>query len=255
MGNGDLAAAWEYHQRTKHSIQSLRANRHQLDWEIQPLPYKIYPDLAPIDLPRTWRTPATPALAAIAGDAAVAPRVPAVAEVARLLLLAAGITRKSVYASGQEMYFRAAACTGALYHIDLYLVCGELPGLAAGVYHFGPHDFALRLLRRMLDDESETPGHVQLLVARQLRLLVRATELLEARASQDEVADATGARGFPLTKLMRQARATHRGAAEAALRAAEASDTAVKTGKLTDVLAVELLVVQLSALAPRHARR
>ncbi len=46
-----------------------------------------------------------------------------------------------------EMQFRAAACTGALYHIDLYVVCGDLPGLPAGVYHFGVHDFALRRLR------------------------------------------------------------------------------------------------------------
>ena len=51
------------------------------------------------------------------------------------------------YPGGQVMHFRAAACTGALYHIDVYLVCGDLPGLAAGVYHFGPHDFALRRLR------------------------------------------------------------------------------------------------------------
>jgi hypothetical protein len=54
---------------------------------------------------------------------------------------------------------------------------------------------------------------------------------------------------------MRQARATHRPAAEAALRAAEVADTSVKTGKLADVLALELLVVRLSALTPRHARR
>ena len=46
------------------------------------------------------------------------------------------------------MLFRAAACTGALYHIELYLVCGDLPGLEAGVYHYAPHDSALRLLRR-----------------------------------------------------------------------------------------------------------
>jgi SagB-type dehydrogenase family enzyme len=149
VGNGDLAAAWEYHQRTRHSIQSLRANRHQLAWEIQPLPYKIYTDLAPIPLPREWRTPPLPALTAIADGTRgpMASRTPSLDQLARLLLLAAGITRKSVYANGQEMYFRAAACTGALYHIDLYLVCGELPGLEAGVYHFGPHDFALRRLR------------------------------------------------------------------------------------------------------------
>ena len=114
---------------------------------------------------------------------------------------------------------------------------------------------ALRLLRRMLEDGSETPGHIQILVARQLRLLVRATELLEGRASQDDVAAATNVRGFPLTKLMRQARATHRGAAEAALRAVETTDHAIKTGRLADELALELLVTRLAALAPRHARR
>jgi SagB-type dehydrogenase family enzyme len=46
------------------------------------------------------------------------------------------------------MLFRAAACTGALYHIDLYLACGALDDLEAGVYHFSPHDFALRRLRQ-----------------------------------------------------------------------------------------------------------
>ncbi len=113
---------------------------------------------------------------------------------------------------------------------------------------------ALRLLRKMLSDGSETPGHVQILVARQLRLLVRATELLEARGSQDDVAEATKLRGFPLTKLMRQARATRRVSAEAALRAMETSDHAVKTGRLPDDLALELLVVRLAELAPRAAR-
>ncbi len=45
------------------------------------------------------------------------------------------------------MLFRAAACTGALYHIDLYLVCGDLEDLDAGVYHFSPQGFSLRRLR------------------------------------------------------------------------------------------------------------
>jgi len=46
------------------------------------------------------------------------------------------------------MVFRAAACTGALYHIDLYLVCGGLEDIEAGVYHFSPQDFSLRRLRQ-----------------------------------------------------------------------------------------------------------
>ncbi|MBI4477660.1 MAG: SagB family peptide dehydrogenase, partial [Acidobacteria bacterium] len=49
---------------------------------------------------------------------------------------------------GGEITFRAASCTGALYEIELYLVCGRLPDLDAGVYHFNPANFALRALRR-----------------------------------------------------------------------------------------------------------
>jgi len=114
---------------------------------------------------------------------------------------------------------------------------------------------ALRQVRRMLDEGSHTAPGVQQMVARQLRLLVRATEIIEARGSQEDVGAATGARGFPLTKLMRQARATTRAAAEAALRATESTDHSVKTGRLTDELALEMLVVQIAALAPRHAGR
>ena len=72
--------------------------------------------------------------------------IPSIQTLAEILFLSAGITKRRSYPGG-EILFRAAACTGALYHIDLYLVCGDLPDLAAGVYHFGPHDFALRQLR------------------------------------------------------------------------------------------------------------
>ena len=34
-----------------------------------------------------------------------------------------------------------------MYEVELYLVCGDLPELKAGVYHFAPADFGLRLLR------------------------------------------------------------------------------------------------------------
>jgi SagB-type dehydrogenase family enzyme len=150
MTNRDTQAALRYHEITKHSPESIRRNRHFLDWEIQPLPFKIYKDLDPIPLPRDWAPSKVPTLEAIASpgpdrDRAV---IPDLKELARLLYLSAGITRRKVYPGGQVMHFRAAACTGALYHIDLYLVCGDVEGLEAGVYHFDPHDFALRRLRR-----------------------------------------------------------------------------------------------------------
>jgi SagB-type dehydrogenase family enzyme len=72
---------------------------------------------------------------------------PSLEDLARILYFSAGITKQRKYAGG-EIYFRAAACTGALYEIELYAVTGDLPGLDAGVYHFNPADVSLRLLRK-----------------------------------------------------------------------------------------------------------
>ncbi|HXG49960.1 MAG TPA: SagB family peptide dehydrogenase [candidate division Zixibacteria bacterium] len=148
MKNLDLQAAWNYHNATKHSYRSVQAGPHFLDWDNQPLPFKLYPKLEPIRLPEHLASAGVPALDAIAAaeGASGAPAIPSLQALAEILYLAAGITKRKRYPGG-EILFRAAACTGALYHIDLYPICGELPGLAAGVYHFGPHDFSLRRLR------------------------------------------------------------------------------------------------------------
>lgn len=141
----EAQAAWAYHNGTKHSPESVRRSRHVLDWEIMPRPFKVYVDLEPLPLPRDLSASTMPALAALtgAGSGAAIDRE----RLARLLHFSAGIVRRRAYPGG-EIYYRAAACTGALYHIDFYLVSGPLADLEAGVYHFGPHDFALRCLRR-----------------------------------------------------------------------------------------------------------
>jgi SagB-type dehydrogenase family enzyme len=148
MKNRDLQATWAYHNGTKHSYESIRTNRHYLDWENQPIPFKIYSELEPIPLPQQLSSSGTTALEAIS-SLETPPKdriVPSIQTLAEILYLSAGITKRRSYPGG-EILFRAAACTGALYHIDLYLVCGDLPGLKAGVYQFGPQDFALRRLR------------------------------------------------------------------------------------------------------------
>ena len=66
MKNRQTEAAWTYHDTTKHSYQSIRTNRHYLDWENQPLPFKIYSGLAPISLPQNLSSSEIPALSAIA---------------------------------------------------------------------------------------------------------------------------------------------------------------------------------------------
>lgn len=148
MVNTDVQATWAYHDGTKHSHASVRQGPGGLDWANQPLPYKIYATVPPLPLPQEVPLPACPAMEALAAlPAPQARRIPDLETLAALCRLSAGITRRLRLPGGSTIAFRAAACTGALYHIELYLVCGDLPGLEAGVYHFGVHDVALRRLR------------------------------------------------------------------------------------------------------------
>ena len=149
MNNREIQAAWKYHDSTKHSYWSVRNRPYFLDWANRPLPFKIYPKIEPLPLPRDVPQTGVAALFAISRRVprSRADSVPGVQDLMRLLYFSAGITKKRAYPFG-EIYFRAAACTGALYEIELYVVAGDLPGLDAGVYHFNPADVSLRLLRK-----------------------------------------------------------------------------------------------------------
>jgi SagB-type dehydrogenase family enzyme len=149
MNNREIQAAWKYHDGTKHSYSSIRNNPHFLDWANRPQSFKIYPKIEPLPLPRDVPQTGVTALSAISEPApsSLADSVPGLQDLARLLYFSAGITKQRAYPGG-EIYFRAAACTGALYEIELYVVAGDLPGLDAGVYHFNPADVSLRLLRK-----------------------------------------------------------------------------------------------------------
>ncbi|MBI2231327.1 MAG: hypothetical protein HYU46_19785, partial [Deltaproteobacteria bacterium] len=119
MKNRELEATWVYHNATKHSYQSIRTNPHYLDWENQPVPFKIYSKLEPIPLPQHLSSSGVAALSAISamGTQPDSHFVPKIETLAQILYLSAGITKRKSYPGG-EILFRAAACTGALYHID-----------------------------------------------------------------------------------------------------------------------------------------
>ena len=156
--NQNIDAAWQYHSGTKHSYLGLRMHPHTLDWENKPLLFKIYPTLEVTRLPRDFRDSGVAALSAIAAPQSNKPAqaIPDLEMLSQILFFSAGVTRSKKH-DGGETFFRAAACTGALYEIELYIVCGDLPekglpggnspALPAGLYHFGAAEFGLRLLR------------------------------------------------------------------------------------------------------------
>jgi SagB-type dehydrogenase family enzyme len=138
--------ARRFHDETTHTPYSVRTSGHTLDWDNKPFPFKVYPDVPSLALPREIDVVATPTLHALAAPAPVAGRL-TLSALTTLLYYTAGVTRRKTYAGGGEVLFRAAASTGALYQTEVYVAAGDVEGLAAGLYHFCPGDFTLRRLR------------------------------------------------------------------------------------------------------------
>ena len=140
MSNSDdvnAQAARGFHEATKLSYINLLT---------KPPLYKTYPGLPQLTLPEAM-PPGMPALEAVSRRVVGGSNPLDLAAIAQVLHYSAGLIRKSNLASAGEVHYRAAASAGALYPIELYLVCGNLPGLAAGVYHYAPADNALTQIR------------------------------------------------------------------------------------------------------------
>ena len=169
--NSEIRYAIDYHEATKHSEASLMTSRHYLDFNNKPIPFKIYLELPSITLPISFPTPEVNALSCISGminqrshhdtnglttttktsrnsnNSSNTPELDA-ENLAEILFFSAGITREMKYPYG-NYYMRAASATGALYPIELYVVCDDISSnLMAGVYHFSPADFTLTQIRK-----------------------------------------------------------------------------------------------------------
>ena len=138
MPNSDTGAARSFHDATKLSYISLAT---------KPPLYKSYPGLPTVGLPPELRSPETPTLPAVGGAMSPSHGPLDLEAVAQLLHYSAGLIRRSTLRSAGEVHYRAAASAGALYPVELYVICGDLPGLSAGVYHYAPAANSLSLLR------------------------------------------------------------------------------------------------------------
>jgi SagB-type dehydrogenase family enzyme len=110
-----------------------------LDPTNRPAPFKTYPGLAAVPLPRQIRrstVPATDVLAGRSGD----PSELDVELLATLLFLSAGVTRVARMAGGEPIWFRTAMSAGNLHPVEVYVV-------REGVHHYQPLEHALVPLR------------------------------------------------------------------------------------------------------------
>jgi SagB-type dehydrogenase family enzyme len=158
--NKDISYAINYHEATNHSEISLMTSRYRLDWNNRPMPFKVYADnLFTYNLPTDFPIPTMNAITSICdryynhnsgitSDSNVLRNGNiTLKDLSEILFFSAGITREMRYNYG-TYYMRAASATGALYPIELYIVCRDLsPNLKAGVYHFCPAEFNLTEIR------------------------------------------------------------------------------------------------------------
>ncbi|HET9491825.1 MAG TPA: SagB/ThcOx family dehydrogenase [Methylomirabilota bacterium] len=147
VANPDIHIARRFHDLTTHTPHSVRTSSHTLDWDIKPFPFKVYPELPALPLPREVAPVAVDTLAALDSSATRPASAMTLEHLSTLLYLAAGVTKKKTYPGGGEVLFRAAASTGALYQTEVYVAAGAVEGLDPGLYHFCPGDFTLRRLR------------------------------------------------------------------------------------------------------------
>jgi len=148
--NNNIETAWHYHNGTKHPNGLLMNRFHFYNSANRPNPYKIYKDLPSITLPIQKSEKDFSALKAISSDIKLKEggQIPDLNVLANILNFSGGITKTINFPGIGEVEFRAASCTGALYHIEIYVVCQDISGLEAGVYHFDPKEMKLRQLRK-----------------------------------------------------------------------------------------------------------
>lgn len=134
------SAALRYFEATKHPSRIRHDN--VMDRSNRPDPFKGYEGLdhVPLPQPPPLGVPALDAVATVSAHPSA--KRPSLEGLARLLLYGAGVARRLTYGT-DTFYFRTYASAGALYPVEVYAACADLPGLAAGVYHFAPLERSL----------------------------------------------------------------------------------------------------------------
>lgn len=150
-----MSAAATLHRLTRHGSPLSASDREQLvafrplDPNNRPQPFKHYLGREPVPLTRELTLSSAPSADVLSGARREAVEWPWNEErLARLLFFSNGVSRTSRSAYGDTTYFRTAMSAGNLHPIEIYVACGDLDGVPAGIRHFAPLEFGLTELRR-----------------------------------------------------------------------------------------------------------
>ncbi len=147
--NGDSELLFAYHQATKHSYASVRANARYLDWHNQPNPFRTYEDVPTIDLPPEPGFPSTgtfATMAALAGEMNLpAGDLSGRGEtirldhlwLSRLLWHSMAVSAwKKVPGTGARYSLRVNPSSGNLHPTETHVALRGFSGIEDGLYHY-----------------------------------------------------------------------------------------------------------------------
>lgn len=124
----------DYHERSKHQLHRYAPGPGGLDWATQPDPFRRFAGAARIDLP-LLAGELPPAWDDLFAPGRVKAQDLNLETLGHLLQLSFGLSAWKSY-GGSRWALRCNPSSGNLHPTEAYLICPQLPGLPAGVYHY-----------------------------------------------------------------------------------------------------------------------
>src|SRR5579872_1543709 len=129
----------EYHEFTKHSVESLRRTPHVLDWANMPDPFRQYEGVPVLDLPADPPVHETPALEVLHDISGSTPADDGPTFLSGLLFYSAAISAsKRVPSTGDRYALRVNPSSGNLHPTELHFITRGLKEWPDGLYHYRP---------------------------------------------------------------------------------------------------------------------
>lgn len=136
----DDPISWrEYHERTRHSVESLRRTAHFLDWANMPDPFRHYEGVPVLDLPANPPAPRMPALRVLQGAFGAPAAEDGPAFLSQLLFHSAAISAaKKAPSTGYRYALRVNPSSGNLHPTEFHFITKGVKAWPDGLYHYRP---------------------------------------------------------------------------------------------------------------------